>query len=131
QVTVSLKIPPLPLESNFHILSRRLLRFLLKGVQQNHAIVLSERGEHAINVASIFNPYLPQICSTQLFPKFRRDNWLSSQQFQCANNLCAHSRLQTDKKLLDRLVAKIGFVENDFHDSCQVLANDLLDNFSK
>src|SRR5207244_5170020 len=49
QVTVPLKIPPLPLLSNFHILSRSFLRFLLETVQQDHAVAFRSCSENSIN----------------------------------------------------------------------------------
>lgn len=50
---MSLKIPLLPLLSNFHILPRSLLRFLLKPVQQDHAVAFRERSQHPINIAPV------------------------------------------------------------------------------
>jgi hypothetical protein len=79
---VALKIPLLPLLSNFHILTRRFLRFLLKSVEQNHPVALGGRGQDPIDVPGIFRSNLPQLLIAQLTPEFRQDYGECPQHFK-------------------------------------------------
>jgi hypothetical protein len=67
---VTLKIPLLPLLSNFHILPWRFLGFLLESVQEDHAVALSGRAEDAVDIAAVFSTCLPKVVSSELFPEF-------------------------------------------------------------
>lgn len=111
---MSLKIPLLPLLSNFHILSRRLLRFLLEAVQQDHAIPFRGAREYPVDITCVFGSELPKVfAAAHLLPELRWHDGKRSQQFQRSHHFRARRGLQIAQEFLNRLLPGIGCVEDD------------------